>query len=122
MKLKYSNCNDIQKLNNSNCDETQIMMNLKNYNFYETQKLKLWWNSTQIVRKLKNTYYNETKKINKIVKSKTQKLKLWQNSKTQTVTKHKFRQISNYEREKLNNSQCFLVKELSKINSAFEPI
>ena len=36
-------------------------MKLKNLNFDETRKLKLWWNSiTQIVIELKNLNYDET--------------------------------------------------------------
>ena len=79
------------------------MMNLKNSNCDETQKIKLWWNSkTQTVMKFKKSYCDETQKL-KFWQN--LKLKLCPNSKTQILTKLKFWQNSNCEK-KINNSKC----------------
>ena len=76
------------KLENSNCDKTQIVtkpkknkfwLNSKKSNLEVTKTLKLWLNSkTEIVTKLKNSNCDQS-----------QKLKLWQDSKTQIFTKLK---------------------------------
>ena len=93
MKLKYSNCDETQKLKlwwNS----TQIVMKLKNSNCGETQK-------TQIAMKLKNSDWDETQIVRKLKNlniDKTQivaKLNLWQNSNTQTLTKLKNQIVKN---------------------------
>ena len=59
-------------------------MKLKNSNYDETKKIKLWWNSkTQIVIKLKTPIVLKLKNSNC---DEIQKLKLWWNLKTKMVT------------------------------------
>ena len=65
------------------------MIRLKNRNWNETKKLKLWQNTkTHIVMNLQNSNCDETQtqivmKFKNSNGDKTQKLKLWQNSKIQ---------------------------------------
>ena len=69
------------------------MTKLKNLNWDNTHKFKLWQNwKTQIVTKLKNSYRDKTQKSKR---DKTPKLKLWKNWKTQIETKLK---NSNYDK------------------------
>ena len=72
------------------------MIKLKKSNCDEIQKLKLWQNSnTEIGMKLKNSNGDKNKKNQFVTKLK--KLKLWQKlncDKNQIVTKHKFWQKS----------------------------
>ena len=75
-----------KKPKSSNCDTTQIVTKLKNWNWDQTQNLKMWQNSkSQIVTKL-NSNCDKTQKSNC---DKTQKVKLRQNLKTKIVTKLK---------------------------------
>ena len=87
------------KLNNSNCYETQklkLWWNSKTHYCDATKNLKLWQNLTQIVMKLKNSYYDETQKQ----KLWSLKLKWRQNSKTQFVTTQKLKLWQNSKCEK----------------------
>ena len=78
IKLKKSNC-----VKSSNCDETQIVMKLKNWK--SEKKIKMWrknsnskCDKTKIVTKLENLNSGKTQYL---AFEKTQKLKLWQNFK-----------------------------------------
>ena len=77
MGFKNSNCDESQKFKLWWNSTTQIVMKLKNSLCDETQKLKFW--------KLKNSNYDKTNKTLVVTKlknlncNKTQKLKLWQN-------------------------------------------
>ena len=100
------------KLENSNCDKTQIVtkpkkkifwLNSKKSNLEVTKTLKLWLNSkTEIVTKLKNSNCDQS-----------QKLKLWQDSKTQIFTK-----LKNWNFDKTQKLKLWQYQNCKKLNSS----